>query len=126
MQPLATETTPWSTEPARSGRLRVLLLDGDRTAMEHAAAELLGAGHVVERCCEPGAVPCHVFMTDPGCPLNRDGVDVALIARDHPWLGRALERGTTCMLRAGIPIALVEAPGDSAVRACVRAIDRLH
>jgi hypothetical protein len=100
----------------------VLVLDGDPMAVARAVAELRGAGQVVERCCEPGAVPCHLFMTDPRCPLNQGGVDVALIARDHAWPDPPLERGTTCMLRAGVPIALVESSCDSAVQACARAM----
>jgi hypothetical protein len=99
-----------------------LVLDGDPPAAERATAELRGAGHVVERCCEPGAVPCYIFMTDPRCPLNQGDVDVALIARDHPWPDPPFERGMTCMLRAGVPIARVESRADNAVQACMRAM----
>jgi hypothetical protein len=127
-QPLLTETTSWGTDLPRSAPwdtgLRVLVLDGDPTAVTRATAELRGAGHTVERCCGPGPVPCHLFMTDPRCPLNRGGVDVALIARDHPWPGPPLERGTTCMLRAGIPVALVESAYADAAHACLRAVSR--
>jgi hypothetical protein len=102
--------------------MRVLVLDGDRTAVDRAVEELRGAGHAVERCCEPGGFPCHLFMTEPRCPLNRGRIDVALIARDHPWPEPPLERGTTCMLRAGVPIALVESASRGAVAACMHAI----
>jgi hypothetical protein len=126
MQLLMTETTPWGIDlprwAPRDAGLRVLVLDGDPTAVQRAASELRAAGHVVERCCEPGPVPCHLLLNDPRCPLNQGGVDVALIARDHPWPGPPFERGTTCMLRAGVPIALVESSCDSAVQACVRAM----
>jgi hypothetical protein len=126
MQPALTQKTAWGTDPARAAgrntRLRVLVLDGDLTAVARTTAELRSAGHVVERCCRPGPLPCHVFMTDPRCPLNQDGVDVALVARDHPWPGPPLERGSTCMLRAGIPVALVDSVSDRAAQACLRAV----
>ena len=128
VQLLVTERTSWGTDlprPApREARLRVLVLDGDPIAVTRAVAELHDAGHVVERCCEPGPVPCHLFMTDPRCPLNQGGVDVALIARDHAWPDPPLERGTTCMLRAGVPTARVESAGESAVEACRRTASR--
>jgi hypothetical protein len=56
--------------------------------------------------------------------LNRGVVDVALIARDHPWPGLPLERGTTCMVRARVPIAVVESAHDNVVDACRRAVSR--
>lgn len=128
MQPVLTEKTSWGTDLPRSeGRetgLRVLVLDGDATAVARATAELRGAGHVVERCCRPGPTPCHLFMTEPRCPLNQGRVDLALIARDHPWPGPPLERGSTCMLRAGIPVALVDSASGSAAQACLRATHR--
>jgi hypothetical protein len=128
MQPVLTEKTSWGTDLPRSGLwdtgLRVLVLDGDPTAVARATAELRGAGHLVERCCRPGPIPCHVFMTDPRCPLNQGGVDVALIARDHPWPGPPLERGSTCMLRAGISVALVDSVSERAAPACWRAVSR--
>ena len=128
MQPVLTEKTPWGTDLPRAAgrdtRLRVLVLDGDQTAVARATAELRGAGHVVERCCRPGPIPCHVFMTDPRCPLNQGGVDVALIARDHPWPGPPLERGSTCMLRAGVPVTVVDSVVHNAARACVRTASR--
>jgi hypothetical protein len=128
MQPVLTEKTSWGTDlprsAARQTRLRVLVLDSDPTAVARATAELRGAGHVVERCCRPGPIPCHVFMTDRRCPLNQSGVDVALIARDHPWPGLPLERGTTCMLRAGIPLALVDSVVHNAAQACLRTASR--
>ena len=128
MQLLVTETTSWGTDLPRAAvqqaGLRVLVLDGDPTAAARAVAELRGAGHAVERCCETGPVACNLFMTDPRCPLNRGVVDVALIARDHPWPGLPLERGTTCMMRAQVPIAVVESAHDNVVDACRRAVSR--
>jgi hypothetical protein len=128
MQPVLTEKTTWGTDLPCSAlaatRLRVLVLDGDQTAVARTTAELRGAGHVVERCCRPGPIPCHLFMTDPRCPLNQRGVDVALIARDHPWPGPPLERGSTCMLRARIPVAMVDSLSDRAAEACLRAASR--
>jgi hypothetical protein len=128
MQPVLTEKTSWGTDlphsAGRDTRLRVLVLDGDQTAVARTTAELRRAGHVVERCCRPGPIPCHVFMTDLRCPLNQGGVDVALIARDHPWPGPPLERGSTCMLRAGIPVALVDSVVHNTAQACVRTASR--
>jgi hypothetical protein len=99
-------------------------MDGDPEATTRATRELLEAGHTVERCCEPGAVPCHLFLNHPECPLNRGRLDVALIARDHVWPGPPLERGTTCMLRAGVPMASVDSPSDDAAAVCLRAVRR--
>jgi hypothetical protein len=97
--------------------MRVLLLDSDSPDAERAVEELDRAGHTLARCCEVGA-RCHLFLADPKCPLNSTGVDVGLIVRSHPWPGLPLERGAICMLRAGVPIAVVESPTSSAVEAC--------
>jgi hypothetical protein len=98
--------------------MRVLLLDSDRPDVERAVEELDRAGHTVARCCEIGPARCHLFLTDTRCPLNATGIDVALIVRNHPWPGLPLERGAVCMVRAGVPIAVVESPSSSAVEAC--------
>ena len=104
--------------------MRVLVLDSDSPDVARAVEELDRAGHTVACCCECGIGPvrCHLFLTDPRCPLNTTGIDVALVVRDHPWPGLALERGAVCMVRAGIPLAVLESPNASAAEACESAV----
>ena len=102
--------------------MRVLLVDSDSSYVERSIEELDRAGHTVARCCEIGPARCHLFLTDPKCPRNTTGIDVALIVRNHPWPGLPLERGAVCMLRAGVPIAFVESPYSNAVGACESAV----
>jgi hypothetical protein len=102
--------------------MRVLVLDSDSPNVARAVEELDRAGHTVARCCEIGPARCHLLLSDPKCPLNATGIDVALIVRDHPWPGLPLERGAVCMVRAGIPIAVVQSPRSHAVEACASAV----
>lgn len=102
--------------------MRVLVLDSQSSDVARAVEELDRAGHTVTRCCEVGPARCQLFLSDPQCPLNTTGIDVALVVRDHPWPGLPLERGAVCMVRAGIPLAVVESPSANAALACESAI----
>ena len=87
----------------------VLVLESDARAAERAIALLAGAGHEVVRCHEPGlpAFPCNALMPDGGCPIERGGVDVAVVVRSHPWpRPSTLEDGAVCAIRRGVPLVV--------------------
>lgn len=89
--------------------LDVMLIESHQGAAAAAVRALEAAGHHVHRCTDGSApaFPCY-GITDPAqCPLARH-VDVALVVRRQVSpRPTASEHGTTCALRAGVP--LVEA-----------------
>lgn len=87
--------------------MRVLVLEAEAGAATEAVAELEASGHAVVRCHEPGApaFPCVGLEQVGGCPLDGEGVDVALTVRsrgsDTP---SPSEDGVVCALRARVPV----------------------
>ena len=91
--------------------LNVLVLESDRGAATEAVAELQAAGHTVLRCHdgETPAFPCSA-LTEDGCPLRRNIVDVALTVRRRPRSQPApQEDGVTCALRTHVPLVVAGA-----------------
>jgi hypothetical protein len=91
--------------------VRVLVLETNRRAADHAIAELRGAGHQVVRCHEVGlpAFPCNALCNNGVCELDASGgVDIVLDYRAHP-LPRptAYEDGVSCALRHHVPLVVV-------------------
>ena len=95
--------------------MRVLVVESDRGAADHAVSDLEGAGHQVARCHEPGrpAFPCNALCEGESCSLDSGGgVDVVLDYRLHPYpRPTALEDGVVCALRRHVPLVV----GGSAV-----------
>jgi len=102
---------PW---PAGAGRahaqpVKVLLVESDAHGADDAAARLRRAGHLVERCHEPGlpAFPCNALLRGGACPLEGGDVDVAVVVRSRPWpRPSTLEDGVVCALRRGVPLVV--------------------
>jgi hypothetical protein len=91
--------------------LNVLVLESDRGAATDAVADLQAAGHNVLRCHdgEAPAFPCRA-LTDEGCPLRHNIVDVALTVRRRPRSQPApQEDGVTCALRTHVPLVVAGA-----------------
>jgi hypothetical protein len=92
--------------------LNVLVLETDRGAADPAIAALQDAGHRVVRCHDgtAPAFPCGA-LTEGGCPLHNEIVDVALTVRRHPRSQPApQEDGVTCALRTHVPLVVAGAP----------------
>ncbi len=91
--------------------LNVLVLESDRGAATEAVADLEAAGHTVLRCHDgqTPAFPCRA-LTDDGCPLRQNVVDVALTVRRRPRSQPApQEDGVTCALRTHVPLVVAGA-----------------
>jgi hypothetical protein len=91
--------------------LNVLVLESDRGAATMAIADLEAAGHHVLRCHDGAApaFPCSA-LTDDGCPLRRNVVDVALTVRRRPRSQPApQEDGASCALRTHVPLVIAGA-----------------
>ena len=91
--------------------LNVLVLESDRGAATEAVADLEAAGHRVLRCHdgESPAFPCSA-LTEEGCPLRHNIVDVALTVRRRPRSQPApQEDGVTCALRTHVPLVVAGA-----------------
>jgi len=89
--------------------VKVLVLESDAHAADKATTRLREAGHDVERCHEPGlpSFPCNALLGGGICPLDRDGIDVTVVVRSHPWpRPSALEDGVVCALRRGLPLVV--------------------
>ena len=74
--------------------MKVLVLEAEPGAAADSIARLEASGHEVVRCHEAGdaAFPCAGLHADRACPLEGDGVDVAVTVRRHPrsvQIGRA-------------------------------------
>lgn len=94
--------------------MRVLVLEGEGGAATDAVTELEAHGHAVVRCHEPGApaFPC-AGLAGGGCPLEGDGVDVALTVRSSAaGAPSPTEDGIACALRARVPVVVAGA-GDA-------------
>ena len=94
--------------------MRVLVLEGEGGAATDAVTELEANGHAVVRCHEPGApaFPC-AGLAGGGCPLEGDGVDVALTVRSAATGAPSpTEDGIACALRARVPVVVAGA-GDA-------------
>ncbi|QGG96469.1 hypothetical protein [Actinomarinicola tropica] len=88
--------------------MRVLVVEevpGDGAAARQA---LVAAGHEVTSCHDNGSsFPCRGLMPEATCPLEGDGVDVALLVRSLPGSQpTAREDGVRCALRRKVPLAL--------------------
>jgi hypothetical protein len=128
--------------------LDILLIENEPEAGLHSASVLDAGGHRVHRCyprgrqataaSSDGTAIC-VAVTDGACPIEREAIDVAVVAgrqsEDRPGLTAA---GVTCALRNHIPLVADDsctgtfgarlsgrANGD-VVAACVRALEDAH
>jgi hypothetical protein len=89
--------------------MKVLVLESDAGAADETVGALVGAGHHVSRCHEPGAAPfpCQGLDDHTRCPLDQDDTDVAVLVRRHPWpRPMPLEDGVRCALQRHIPLVV--------------------
>src|SRR5260221_7905069 len=104
------------TSTPDAGQPRTVLVVGvEDWGIEQAAQALVGAGHRVLRCHEPGepAFPCNALRPDRTCPIVT-GFDVALTVRSRPAAVPAPgEMGVLCALRQGIPLVVAGLGGES-------------
>lgn len=92
--------------------MRVLVLESEPGAATDAVVELEANGHAVLRCHESGAAafPCAGLARDGGCPLDGEGVDVAISVRPHGGADPTpTEDGIACALRARVPVLVAGA-----------------
>jgi hypothetical protein len=92
------------TEP-----LNVLVLESEVDAASVARDDLMGAGHKVFGCHEPGvpAFPCNALAEGHECPLLSEVVDVALVVRSRPRSQPApREDGVRCALQQHVPLVV--------------------
>ncbi len=89
--------------------MKVLVLEGEQGAADEVMRQLDEAGHEVSRCHDRDAdsFPCQGMVEGHSCPLDGEGVDVALVVRGDlsPSLS-AREDGVRCALRRHIPLVL--------------------
>ncbi|HZP30191.1 MAG TPA: hypothetical protein VFC99_14655 [Acidimicrobiia bacterium] len=88
--------------------MRVLVVGTLPEAMEHTSEVLRDAGHDVVSCHDLGdrPFPCRGLRGEP-CPLDGDGVDVVVTARDRAWPSPSpYEDGAACALRHHVPMVV--------------------
>lgn len=90
--------------------MKVLVMESDAHGADETAAALRTTEHEVVTCFEPGLgdLVCRAMLAGDCCPFDdADGVDVALVVREHPWpTSRPRERGVACALRADVPVVV--------------------
>ena len=94
--------------------MRVLVLEAEPGSAKNAIAELEAEGHSVVRCHEAGmpAFPCSGLTGASACPLEGEGVDVALTVRTFARsVPSAHEDGAACALRARVPLVVAGEAG---------------
>jgi len=94
--------------------MRVLVLEAEPGSAKNAIAELEAEGHSVVRCHEVGmpAFPCSGLTGASACPLEGEGVDVALTVRTFARsVPSAHEDGAACALRARVPLVVAGEAG---------------
>src|SRR6476620_9070683 len=94
----------------RLGRMamRVLVVGTIPESMDHTSEVLRDAGHDVLACHDTGgaAFPCRGLRGEP-CPLDGEGVDVVVTARDRAWPNPSpYEDGAVCALRHHVPMVV--------------------
>jgi hypothetical protein len=89
------------------------MLASDRGVADHAAAELMGAGHTIVRCATTDQrAPCRGLEPGGGCPLD-EYVDVAVLVPERGT--DRIEHGAVCAARSRVPVVEVDSP-DAAAR----------
>ena len=89
--------------------MRVLVLEAEPGSANNAIVELEAAGHSVVRChdAERPAFPCNGLASAGSCPLEGEGVDVALTVRTFERSAPSTyEDGAACALRARVPLVI--------------------
>ena len=76
-----------------------------------AAGDLVARGHRVLLCHPDGAATC-VAMAGGRCPLERGGVDAAVVVHDGSSVAASLGRGAQCAGRRGIPLVVGGDPAN--------------
>jgi len=103
--------------PPLAHRLTVLVVGVEDWGIEQAATALVGTGHRVLRCHEPGepAFPCNALIAGRTCPLAV-GFHVALTVRTRPAPPPAPgEMGVICALGRAIPLVVAGVGGDGSL-----------
>ena len=88
--------------------MRVLVVGTMPESMDHTSEVLRDAGHDVLSCHDVGGAPfpCRGLRGEP-CPLDGDGVDVVVTARDRAWPNPSpYEDGAACALRHHVPMVV--------------------
>jgi hypothetical protein len=89
--------------------MKVLLLEGEHGAADEVVRQLTVSGHEVTSCHDRDgeSFPCEGMIDGHSCPLDGEGVDVALVVRGElsPSL-TAREDGVRCALRRHVPLVL--------------------
>jgi hypothetical protein len=83
--------------------MRVLLLESEIGAAAGTDAVLTEAGHQVLRCDTVTGAPCRGLDDGGACPLDGDGVDVAVLVHRHGAL-QPSEHGALCAARRRVPV----------------------
>lgn len=88
--------------------MRVLVVEEVPGDAAEASRALVEAGHQITSCHEDGgAFPCRGIVEEADCPLEHDGVDVALLVRSLPGSQPTVrEDGVRCALRRRVPVAV--------------------
>lgn len=85
--------------------MRVLLVDGDHREGDVVAAQLEERGHEVVRCFgADDAHLCRGVHVHAECPLEGEGVDVAVLVRDQERPPQLREMGVVCAIRHRVPV----------------------
>jgi hypothetical protein len=88
--------------------MRVLVVGTMPESLDHTSEVLRDAGHDVLACHDPGGAPfpCRGLRGEE-CPLDGDGVDVVVTARDRAWPNPSpYEDGAACALRHHVPMVV--------------------
>lgn len=93
--------------------MRVLLVDGDHVEGDVVAGQLTERGHEVVRCFGPDDTHlCRGVALHEECPVEGQGVDVAVLVREQGREPLLREMGAVCALRHRIPVVEAYAHGD--------------
>ena len=110
--------------------MRVLVVEEVPGDAAVASQALVAAGHEITSCHRNGsAFPCRGIGASPECPIEAEGVDVALLVRSLPGSQpTAREDGVRCALRRHIPLVIAgevdQSPYSSMATAVETDLDR--
>ncbi len=107
--------------------MRLLVVEDAQHAAQPVVERLAEAGHAVTYCNDPDGpgFPCKGLHDPPACPLDREPIDLVVVARDECGATPTIrETGAGCAIRRHVPLVEVGQHQDSPYRDFAAAISQ--
>lgn len=101
--------------------MRVLIAESQPHLADAVEQRLTDAGHETFRCRDADDSPMGCAVSTGSCPLERAGVDVAVVVRAGGGELSPHEDGGRCAVRRHVPVAVIGRPGPFGDHAASRA-----